>query len=195
MLEGSDEMNWFSLLKYNIQRVIEVDPAAHSKIEVLILYPHIHALIYYRFAHFFYTHHFYFIARLISQIARFWTNIEIHPGAQIGKGLIIDHGTGCVIGETAIIGDDCLLYHGVTIGGNGKGKGKRHPTLKNHVMVGCNASILGNITLGNHVQIGSNSVVTKDIPDHRVAYGLAASIKEVKDEEKQKTPLIDNVND
>ena len=189
-------MNWFQLLKYNINRVVEVDPAAHSKLEVLLLYPHIHALIHYRIAHFFYCSQFYFLARLISQLGRFWTNIEIHPGATIAKGLLIDHGTGCVIGETAVIGDDCLLYHGVTLGGNGKGHCKRHPTLLNHVMVGCNASVLGNITIGNYVQIGAGSVVTKDIPDHRVAYGLAATIKEVKDEEKnQDTPVVDNVNE
>lgn len=169
-------MNWFRLLWYNINRVVEVDPAAHSRLEVLLLYPHIWALILYRFAHFFYNIHCFFVARLISQIARFMTNIEIHPGATIGKGLIIDHGTGCVIGETAVIGDDCLLYHGVTLGGNGKGKCKRHPTLLNHVMVGANSSVLGNITIGHYVQIGANSVVTKDVPDHCIVYGLAAKI-------------------
>lgn len=186
-------MNWFSLLWYNVNRVVEVDPAAHSRLEVLILYPHIWALIFYRFAHFFYQCHCYFIARLISQLARFLTNIEIHPGATIGKGLIIDHGTGCVIGETTVIGDDCLLYHGVTLGGNGRGKCKRHPTLLNHVMVGCNSSILGNITLGNYVQIGANSVVTKDVADHQVVYGLAAKVRpeKCKDEDR---PNIINVN-
>ncbi len=188
-------MNWFSLLNYNLKRVLEVDPAAKSKIEVLLLYPHINALIHYRIGHFFYQHRFYFIARFFGQMGRFWTNIEIHPGAVIGKGLIIDHGTGCVIGETAIIGDDCLLYHGVTIGGNGKEKGKRHPTLKNHVMVGCNASVLGNITIGHNVQIGANSVVVKDIADDQVAYGLSASIKEVKKREHDQAPIIQNVND
>ncbi len=171
-------MNIFQLLNYNLNRVLEVDPAAKSKLEVLLLYPHIHALIYYRIGHFFYEKRMYFIARLFGQLGRFWTNIEIHPGATIGKGLIIDHGTGCVIGETTIIGDDCLLYHGVTLGGNGKDKDKRHPTLKNHVMVGCNASVLGNIIIGNHVQIGSNSVVTKAIDDYQVAYGLKATIKD-----------------
>ena len=170
-------MSWFKLLKYNINRVLEVDPAAKSKIEVLLLYPHIHALIYYRFANFFYRHKHYFIARFISQIGRFWTNIEIHPGASIGKGLIIDHGTGCVIGETVIIGDDCLLYHGVTLGGTQNEKEKRHPTLMNNVMVGCNASVLGNITIGNNVKIGANSVVTKSIEDNMTAYGCVANLK------------------
>lgn len=188
-------MNWFSLLKYNVNRVLEVDPAAKSKIEVFLLYPHIHALIYYRIGHFFYKHKMYFIARLFGQLGRFWTNIEIHPGARIGKGLIIDHGTGCVIGETVEIGDDCLLYHGVTLGGNGKEKAKRHPTLKNHVMVGCNASVLGNIVIGNNVQIGSNSVVTKSIGDDQVAYGLAATIREVKKQDRATSPVILNVNE
>lgn len=188
-------MNWFSLLKYNINRVLEVDPAAKSKLEVLLLYPHITALIYYRIGHFFYERKMFFIARMFGQMGRFWTNIEIHPGAQIGKGLIIDHGTGCVIGETVVIGDDCLLYHGVTLGGNGKERAKRHPTLKNHVMVGCNASVLGNITIGNNVQIGSNSVVVKSIADDQVAYGLAATIKEVKKYEHDGAPVIKNVNE
>ena len=170
-------MNWYELLKYNVNRVLEVDPAAKSKIEVLLLYPHIHALITYRIAHFFYMEKLYFIARLLSQIGRFFTNIEIHPGAVIGKGLIIDHGSGCVIGETTIIGDDCLLYHGVTLGGTGKEHAKRHPTLKNNVMVGCNASVLGNITIGNHVKIGANSVVVKSVEDNMTAYGCVANLK------------------
>lgn len=186
-------MNAFKLLKYNIDRVLEVDPAAKSRLEVLLLYPHINALIHYRIGHFFYERKLYFIARLFGQLGRFWTNIEIHPGAKIGKGLIIDHGTGCVIGETVVIGDDCLLYHGVTLGGNGKEHAKRHPTLKNHVMVGCNASVLGNIVIGNNVQIGANSVVTKSIDDNMTAYGLSASIKEVKKDEK--APVIENVNE
>lgn len=187
-------MNWFSLLIYNIKRVRKVDPAAHSYLEVMLLYPHIWCLIFYRFAHFFFNLHLYFIARLISQIARFLTNIEIHPGAKIGKGLIIDHGTGCVIGETAIIGDDCLLYHGVTLGGNGKGHCKRHPTLKNHVMVGCNSSILGDITLEDYVQVGANSVITKDIPAHSVVYGVAAKVRPDKSHDADR-PNIINVND
>ena len=167
----------FKLLNYNINRVLEIDPAAKSKMEVFLLYPHINALIHYRIAHFLYNHKMFFLARLISQLGKFWTNIEIHPGATIGKGLIIDHGSGCVIGETAIIGDDCLLYHGVTLGGTGKDKGKRHPTLMNNVMVGCNASVLGNIVIGNNVKIGANSVVTKDIEDNMTAYGCVANLK------------------
>ena len=167
----------FNLLNYNINRVLEIDPAAKSKMEVFLLYPHINALIHYRIAHFFYNHKMFFLARLISQLGKFWTNIEIHPGATIGKGLIIDHGSGCVIGETAIVGDDCLLYHGVTLGGTGKDKGKRHPTLMNNVMVGCNASVLGNIIIGNNVKIGANSVVTKDVEDNMTAYGCVANLK------------------
>lgn len=167
----------FKLLNYNINRVLENDPAAKSKLEVFLLYPHIHALIHYRIAHFFYQHNFFFVARFISQFARFFTGIEIHPGAKIGKGLIIDHGSGVVIGETAIIGDDCLIYHGVTLGGTGKEKGKRHPTVLNNVMIGCNASILGNIVIGNNVKIGANSVVTKTIEDNMTAYGCVANLK------------------
>ena len=117
-------MKWLKWLHYNIQRTMDGDPAAHSKIEVLLLYPHIKALIFHRVSHFLYRHRLFFLARLNSNIARNWTGIEIHPGADIGKGLIIDHGMGVVIGETAVIGDDCHIYHGVTLGGTGKDKGK-----------------------------------------------------------------------
>lgn len=141
------------------------DPAAHSLLEVLLLYPGYHAILYHRIAHFFYSIHAYFLARLISQFSRFLTGIEIHPGAQIGKRLFIDHGMGTVIGESAIIGDDCLIYHGVTLGGRGSAHVKRHPTLQNHVMVGAGAKVLGNITLGNNVKVGANSVVLKDVHD------------------------------
>ena len=183
----------FKDILLDIKYVQERDPSARNALEVFLLYQGIHALIWHRFAHWFYNHRMFFVARLISQIARFLTNIEIHPGATIGKGLIIDHGTGCVIGETTVIGDDCLLYHGVTLGGNGRGKCKRHPTLLNHVMVGCNSSILGNITLGNYVQIGANSVVTKDVEDHQVVYGLAAKVRPEKCTDADR-PNIINVN-
>lgn len=164
-------------INYNLTRTLKNDPAAHSKIEVLLLYPHIKALFFYRIAHFFYKIHFYFLARLISNIGRFFTGIEIHPGATIGRGLIIDHGMGVVIGETAIIGDDCQLYHGVTLGGTGKQHAKRHPTLKDRVMVGAGAKCLGNITLGNDSKIGANAVVISDVPDNATFIGLAAKDK------------------
>ena len=146
----------FKNLKYDLNKVMENDPAARSKIEVFLLYPTIHALIAYRIAHYFYTKKLFFLARLISQISRFFTGIEIHPGAKIGRGLVIDHGMGVVIGETAEIGDDVLLYHGVTLGGTGKDKGERHPTL------------------GINVVIGAGSVVNKDIPNNVIVAGVPA---------------------
>ena len=173
-------MKWLKWLHYNIQRTMEGDPAAHSKIEVLLLYPHIKALIFHRISHFLYCHRLFFLSRLNSNIARNWTGIEIHPGAEIGKGLIIDHGMGVVIGETAVIGDDCHIYHGVTLGGTGKDKGKRHPTLGNHVMVGAGAKCLGNIYIGDNAKIGANAVVITDVPANTTFIGLAAKDKRAK---------------
>ena len=167
-------------INYNLTRSMDNDPAAHSKIEILLLYPHIKALAFHRVSHFFYHHHLFFLARLNSNIARFWTGIEIHPGATIGRGLLIDHGIGVVIGETAIIGDDCHLYHGVTLGGTGKQQAKRHPTLGKGVMVGCGAKCLGNITIGDYAKIGANAVVITDVPADTTFIGLAAKDKRVK---------------
>lgn len=164
----------FKGLRYNINRTMIYDPAVHSKLEVLLLYPHLKALFFYRIAHFLYKHKWFFLARFMSNIARFWVGIEIHPGATIGKGLIIDHGMGVVIGETAVIGDDCLIYHGVTLGGTGKEHCKRHPTLKNNVMIGAGAKILGNITLEDNVKVGANSVVTKNVPANTSVVGVPA---------------------
>lgn len=164
----------FKLLKYDLERVLKEDPAAKSKIEVLLLYPCIHALISYRISHFFYKHKRFFIARLISQLSRFYTGIEIHPGATIGKGLFIDHGMGVVIGETAEIGDDVTIYHGVTLGGTGKHKGKRHPTIGNNVLIGTGAKVLGPITIGNNAKIGANSVVLHNVPNGATAVGIRA---------------------
>lgn len=147
------------------------DPAARGVLFVILLYQGFHILIFHRIGHFFYKHKLYFIARLISQIGRFFTGIEIHPGAKIGRRLFIDHGMGIVIGETAEIGNDCLIYHGVTLGGTGKAKTKRHPTLKNNVMVGCGAKLLGAITIGDNVKIGANAVVISDIPDNVTVVG------------------------
>ena len=147
----------------NIQKK---DPACRNIVETILLYPGFHVLIFYRISHFLYTHKLYFLARLISQIGRFFTGIEIHPGAKIGKRLFIDHGMGIVIGETTTIGNDCTIYHNSTLGGTGKDKNKRHPDLGNNVMVGAGAKILGPIKIGNNVKIGANSVVLKDIPDN-----------------------------
>lgn len=164
----------FKSLNYDLQRVLEQDPAAKSKIEVLLLYPCIHALISYRISHFFYVHKRFFMARLISQISRFFTGIEIHPGATIGKGLFIDHGMGVVIGETAEVGDNVTLYHGVTLGGTGKDKGKRHPTVGNNVLIGTGAKVLGPINIGDNAKIGANAVVLHDVPNGATAVGLRA---------------------
>ena len=153
----------------NIQRR---DPAANNILYVLFLYQGFHILIYHRIAHFFYNHNLKFIARLISQLGRFMTGIEIHPGAKIGRRLFIDHGMGIVIGETATIGNDCTIYHGVTLGGTGKDKLKRHPDLGNNVMVGCGAKILGPIKIGNNVKIGANAVVLKEQDDNVTVVGV-----------------------
>lgn len=164
----------FKNLNYDLERVLEQDPAAKSKIEVLLLYPCIHSLIAYRLSHFLYKHKRFFSARLVSQVSRFFTGIEIHPGATIGKGLFIDHGMGVVIGETAEIGDNVTLYHGVTLGGTGKDKGKRHPTVGNNVLIGTGAKVLGPINIGDNAKIGANAVVLHDVPEGATAVGLRA---------------------
>lgn len=152
------------------------DPAAKSLIEVILLYPGYHAVLFHRIAHFLYKMHFYFLARLISQIARTLTGIEIHPGATIGKRLFIDHGMGVVIGETAIIGDDCLIYHQATLGGMSGAHEKRHPTLGNNVLVGTGAKILGNIHIGDNVKIGANCIVIKDVAADKTIVGVPGEI-------------------
>lgn len=163
----------FNKLKYDINNILENDPAARSKVEVFLLYPCIHALIAYRLAHFLYKHKMFFMARLISQISRFLTGIEIHPGAIIGRGLFIDHGMGVVIGETTEIGDNVTIYHGVTLGGTGKEKGKRHPTVEDNVIVGAGAKVLGPIVLKKGSRVGANTVVLKDVPEGATVVGCA----------------------
>lgn len=155
------------------------DPAARSKLEVLLLYPGVHALIYHRVAHWLYQHKLKFLARLISQWSRFWTGIEIHPGAQIGRRFVIDHGMGIVIGETSEIGDDVLLYQGVTLGGTGKDKGKRHPTICDNVMVGSGAKILGPFRVGEGARIASNAVVLSEVPENATAVGVPARVVKI----------------
>ena len=166
-------------LKEEINNIYDRDPSIKNKLEVL-LYPSLHAMIAHKVAHWLYNKKFYFLARLISQISRLVTSIEIHPGAKIGKRVFFDHGIGVVIGETAIIGDDCLIYHEVTLGSNSSNKIKRHPTLGNNVVVGVGAKIIGNITIGNNVKIGANAVVLKDVPDNMIAVGSPAQIREAK---------------
>ena len=152
------------------------DPAARSKLEIFLLYPGVHALLWHRAAHWRYLRRRYFLARWISQHARSRTGIEIHPGASIGRRLVIDHGCGIVIGETAEIGDDCLLYQGVTLGGTGKDQGKRHPTLGNHVMVGSGARILGPFKVGDNARIAAGAVVLREVPPGATAVGVPARI-------------------
>lgn len=149
------------------KNIMKKDPAARNILEVIILYPGFHILIFHRISHFLYKYKILFLARLISQMGRFFTGIEIHPGAQIGRRLFIDHGMGIVIGETATIGNDCVIYHNSTLGGTGKDKNKRHPDLGNNVMVGAGSKILGPIKIGNNVKIGANTTVLTDIPDNR----------------------------
>lgn len=169
-------MGAYIVFAEEIRAVKERDPAAKSDIEVLLLYPGLHALMVYRLAHQLWRLGIPLIPRWMSQGARFWTGIEIHPGAQIGRRLFIDHGMGVVVGETAIIGDDVLLYHGVTLGGSGKETGKRHPTVGHHVVVGAGAKILGNITIGDNSYIGANAVVIKNVPPNSTVVGIPGRI-------------------
>ena len=153
------------------------DPASKNVLYVILLYPGFHAILFYRIAHFFNKLKLKFIARFISQFARLLTGIEIHPAAQIGKRLFIDHGMGIVIGETATIGDNCTIYHGVTLGGTGKDKYKRHPDIGNNVIVGCGAKVLGPIKIGNNVKIGANAVILKDVPNNSTVVGVPGIVK------------------
>lgn len=157
-------MGIFKTIKRDLDVVLERDPAARSRLEVLLCYPGFHALLWHRLAHWLYKRGWLVLARLVSQINRTLTQIEIHPGAEIGEGFFIDHGAGVVIGETTVIGNNVTLYQGVTLGGTGKERGKRHPTLGNNVVVSAGAKILGTITIGDNVKIGAGSVVLKDVP-------------------------------
>lgn len=163
-------------LRKDINVIFERDPAAHSVWEVILCYPGFHAIILHRIAHSLYKKKWIVLARFISQLARFFTGIEIHPGAKIDEGLFIDHGTGVVIGETAEIGKDVTIYQGVTLGGTGKEKGKRHPTIGDNVMISAGAKVLGNINIGNNVKIGAGSVVIKDVPDNCTVVGVPGKI-------------------
>ena len=158
------------------KNITQKDPAATNVISVILLYPGFNAVFYHRIAHFFYRHKLYFLARAISQFSRFITGIEIHPGARIGNRLLIEHGMGVVIGETAIVGDDCTIYHQVTLGGTGKERKKRHPTIGNNVIVGSGSKVLGNITIGDNVKIGANSVLLSDTPSNVTVVGVPAKI-------------------
>ena len=158
------------------------DPAAHSGIEIFLLYNGLHATIHYRIAHWLHLHRCRFLARWLSQVSKFFTGIEIHPGAKIGRRFVIDHGTGIVIGETAEIGDDCLLYQNVTLGGTGKDVGKRHPTLGNNVMVGSGAKVLGPFRVGDNARIAANSVVLREVPDNATVVGVPGRVVKISGE-------------
>ncbi len=166
----------FKRLRADIRAIKERDPAARNGLEIFLLYSGVHALIWYRIAHWFYKHRLFFIARMLSQFARFLTGIEIHPGATIGTGLFIDHGSGVVIGETTEIGDNCTIYQGVTLGGTGKDKGKRHPTLGNNVLVGSGAKILGPFKVGDNSRIAAGAVVLEEVPSDATAVGVPARV-------------------
>lgn len=166
----------FKRIKEDVANIFENDPAARSTFEVILTYSGLHATWSHRFAHWFYKHKFYFIARSISQISRFFTGIEIHPGAKIGRRFFIDHGMGVVIGETCEIGDNVTLYQGVTLGGTGKEKGKRHPTIEDNVLVATGVKVLGSITIGANSKIGANSVVLKEVPPNSTVVGIPGKV-------------------
>jgi serine O-acetyltransferase len=166
----------FKWLKKNIQVIYERDPAVKSALEVILCYPGFHAIIMHRIAHWFYSKRFFLLARFISQLNRFFTQIEIHPGAKIGEGFFIDHGAGVVIGETAEIGDNVTLYQGVTLGGTGKEKGKRHPTVGNNVVISTGAKVLGSFKVGDNVRIGAGSVVLKEVPPDSTVVGVPGRV-------------------
>ncbi|MEG2868662.1 MAG: serine O-acetyltransferase EpsC [Terrisporobacter sp.] len=175
----------FKYVNADLDYIMNNDPAARSKIEIFILYPSIHALIFYRVSHFFYTKKRFFISRLISQIGRLFTGIEIHPGAEIGEGILIDHGMGVVIGETTIIGDRVTIYQGATLGATGNEKEfKRHPTLGDDIVIGSGAKILGPINIGSNSRVGANSVVLRDIPENSTVVGIPARIIKSKEVEE-----------
>ncbi|GJQ23180.1 serine O-acetyltransferase [Candidatus Brocadia sapporoensis] len=179
----------FERLCEDIDVAFQNDPAARSKLEVLLCYPGIHALWLHRISHYLWARGWILLSRFISHINRFLTGVEIHPAAQIGRGVFIDHGMGIVIGETAVIGDGCLLYKGIVLGGTTTEKTKRHPNLGKKVVVGSNACILGNITIGDYARIGSGSVVTKDVPPHATVVGVPGRIIKQRKAEEQETKL------
>ncbi len=169
----------FKSLRYDVKSIMERDPAAKSPLMVFFMYSGLHAVYYHRFSHWLYKHNRFFLARFVSQFARLVTGIEIHPGATIGKGLLIDHGSGVVIGETAIVGDNCTIYQGVTLGGTGKESGKRHPTIGNNVLIGAGAKVLGSFKVGDNSVIAANSVVLHEVPENCTCVGAPARVKKI----------------
>ena len=175
-LREKQKLTFMEKIKETIEVAREKDPAAKGAINILVNTPGIHAIMFHRVAHSLYNRKHFFTARLISQISRFLTGIEIHPGAQIGRRFFIDHGMGIVIGETAEIGDDVMLFHQVTLGGTGKDKGKRHPTVENNVIISAGVKVLGPIVIGENSKIGANAVVLHDIPKNATAVGIPARV-------------------
>jgi len=163
-------------IREDVNHVMKLDPAARSRLEVFLCYAGLHAVWGYRVTHWFWNHGFLLLGRWFSQVVRFWTGIEIHPGAEIGRRLFIDHGSGVVIGETAIVGNDVTLYQGVTLGGTGKERGKRHPTIEDDVVIGDGAKVLGNITVGRNCRIGAGSVVLRSVPENSTVVGVPGHI-------------------
>ena len=176
----------------NIQRK---DPAARSVLEVMLLYPGFHILVYHRIAHWLYEHNHFFLARWVSQHGRHRTGIEIHPGATIGKCLFIDHGMGIVFGETCEIGDNCTIYHGVTLGGTGKDTGKRHPTLGNNVLIGCGAKVLGPFKVGDGARVAANSVVLSEVPENATVVGVPGKVVRIGDQKVHYADNVDQIHD
>jgi len=185
----------FRRLRSDIQCILDRDPAARSTWEVITCYPGLHAVVMHRFAHWMWTHGLKWLGRFVSMVARWLTGIEIHPGARIGRGFFIDHGMGVVIGETTIIGDWVTLNQGVTLGGTGKQRGKRHPTIEDHVVVGVSAVVLGAITIGEGAKIGGGAVVVKDVPPHSTAVGVPARVVVTRDPRTGATRRVEDMPD
>jgi serine O-acetyltransferase len=187
-------LDTYRKISRDFHAALSMDPAATSRLEVALTYAGFHALLFHRFAHWLQKYRIPFIPRALSQFARFITGIEIHPGATIGSGLFLDHGMGVVIGETTEIGDNVTLFQGVTLGGTGKQRGKRHPTVGSHVVVGAGAKVLGPIRIGDYVKIGANAVVLQDVPDHSTVVGIPGRIVRIKDERVAEEALMDHIH-
>jgi serine O-acetyltransferase len=172
----------FAAIREQVDTIFREDPAAKSVLEVVLCYPGFHAVMCHRLSHSLYEARLFTLARMVAAAGRFLTGVEIHPGARIGRRFFIDHGMGVVIGETTEIGDDVLIYQGVTLGGTGKGKGKRHPTIGNRVVIGTGAKVLGNISIGDHVKVGAGSVVVRSVPDHSTVVGVPGRVVRMHDE-------------
>lgn len=171
-----------SVIEKDLQSVFKHDPAARSRLEVILTYSGFHALVMYRLAHFFHRHRYKLLARIISTLAKFFTGVEIHPAARIGEGVFIDHGVGVVIGETAVVGNNVVIYQGVTLGGTGKDKGKRHPTIEDGVMISAGAKVLGPFTVGKNAKIGAGSIVLKEVPPNATVVGIPGKIVKIGNE-------------